>query len=235
MQLLNPESLIGNNMMKDYRTDVKICELGAIVCAFFSGGIPGAICVISFLMYMNMNWFRKLSLFTFYILLPIHTLSIYLSLGLSGAILAIVIIPYYIFDHNKVSESSDHVVTEDQTGSSSVTPQQRRRHLDFGYIVDTNLRALTEKMYYNTSLSPNDCQKIVNQGMDFSMFQEYLESVKQEGMDYDFDMVKAFNSTTMESLDGKNQHNIHTWKAKILKWSNRHLIDALMEDCTTYK
>ena len=48
-------------------------------------------------------------------------------------------------------------------------------------------------------------------------------------MDYDFDMVKAFNSTTMERLDGKNQHNIHTWKSKILKWSNTHLIHALTE------
>ena len=116
-----------------------------------------------------------------------------------------------------------------KTSSLTTFPQQHRRHLDFGYIVDTNLRASTEEMYYNSSLSPNDCQELVNQGIDFSMFQEYLKSAKQEGMDYDFDMVKAFNSTTMERLDGINQHNIHTWKSKILKWSNRHLIHALVE------
>ena len=112
--------------MKDFA--VTLCELGAIACAFFSGGILGAICATSFLMYINMTSSRK-SFFTLCSRnVQIHSedallnigcffgagLCGYLSLGLPGAICAIGIM-LFIFDHNKVpvdnnrSSSNEHV------------------------------------------------------------------------------------------------------------------------------
>ena len=66
-----------------------------------------------------------------------------------------------------------------KTSSLTTFPQQHRRHLDFGYIVDTNLRASTEEMYYNSSLSPNDCQEFVNQGIVYE-YDSYTCNRKKE-------------------------------------------------------
>ena len=107
---------------------VTLCGLGAIMCAFFSGGILGAICAISFLVYKNEMDFRNslcssrnVQIHSEDALLNISCffgagLCGYVCLGLPGAICAIGIM-LFIFDHNKVpvdnnrSSPNEHVYT----------------------------------------------------------------------------------------------------------------------------
>ena len=149
--------------MTDY--PVTLLGLGAIMCAFFSGGIPGAICAISFLMYINMTSSRKSSSFTLCASrsdVPLLNIGCffgaglcgYLSLGLPGAICAIGIM-LLIFDHNKVpvdnnrSSSNEHVYTFHNAyrylpGYGSGTCSGRR--LDW----DNNTPQFPYGHYYNT-------------------------------------------------------------------------------------
>jgi len=132
-----------NNNMTDYpvttlRRSILLddtCDvLGflAIMCAFFSGGIPGAIYVISFL-------------FLLHNLLEIGCafgagLCGYLSFGLPGAICAIVI-GGWIFDHNKVP-------VDNFRSSDNYTPQFSYRPRQYG--TSGEIYSYRDGHYYNT-------------------------------------------------------------------------------------
>ena len=147
--------------MKDFA--VTLCELGAIACAFFSGGILGAICATSFLMYINMTSSRK-SFFTLCSRnVQIHSedallnigcffvvgLCGYFSLGLPGVIPAVGIMLFIlgfmilIFDQNKVPVDNNRSSSNEHVYTSYVYPQRYS-------FTDNNTPQFPYGHYYNT-------------------------------------------------------------------------------------